>query len=796
MDNRPHGREKHITGAGKDIQKKGGGLHSEPVGRTGGMPNASSGRATGQTRASGGGLIKIIIIAALLLGGGGAGVSGLLGGFGGGSTESAVPSYTQQPQVQQTQQVTQQTASSFDLGSLFSSGTITSTSSGWNRSSNVGKLNTEVAQEAREKRTVILGNGSDTVTVMVYMCGTDLESRSGMASSDLQEMINATLSGNVNVIVYTGGCSQWKNSVISSKVNQIYKIEDGGIKCLVKDAGDAAMTKPATLTGFIEYCTKNYPANRNELILWDHGGGSISGYGYDQKYQSAGSMTLKGISEALQAAETSFDFIGFDACLMATLENALTVAPYADYLIASEETEPGVGWYYTNWLTALSQNPSMSTLEIGKKIADDFVSVCARSCSGQKTTLSVVDLSELESTVPEAFKAFASDTAGLLQNDQYKTVSDARSTSREFAVSSKVDQVDLVDLAYNMETEEGKALAEAILGAVKYNNTSSNMTNAYGLSIYFPYQKTGKVDSAVAAYNAIGIDSEYSRCIQKFASLETGGQAVSGSTGTPLSTLLGGSNSSSVGSDMISSILSGLLSGNSSSYLGKSLDVESDAQYLTANRFDASALIWTENNGTYEMVLSEDQWSLVHDLELNVFFDDGEGYIDLGCDNVFDFTESGALKGSFDGTWLAVNDQPVAYYYIDTVEDGENYTVTGRIPVLLNGSRADLMIVFDNAHPYGTIAGARIDYRDNETETVAKSMTGLSDGDEIIFLCDYYSYDGQYRDSYALSDPWVYQDAEEVTISNVYIDASAASALYKFTDLYNQEYWTALIPKE
>lgn len=809
MENRPQGREKNITGSGK-VQKNGSGLHTGPVGRAEGYAgrkeNAQSGTGRpaqtgrsagpnrgysgGQTRASGGGLIKIIAAIVVLLGGGGFGISSLLGGGSTGGEPTDV--YSGSSYTQPSNQNTSQGSSVFDIASLLS-GSVGNVSSGWTNSANTGRLDTTVASGAREKRTEILGSGRDTVTVMIYMCGTDLESKSGMATSDLKEMLAAAMSSQVNVLIYTGGCTQWKNNVVSNSYNQIYRIKDGGLECLVSNDGSAAMTTPSTLTGFIQYCTKNYPANRNELIFWDHGGGSLTGYGYDEKNRNAGSMTLKGINEALSNAGTTFDFIGFDACLMATLENALTLEPYADYLIASEETEPGIGWYYTDWLTALSNNTSMSTLEIGKKIADDFVSTCNIKCSGQKTTLSVIDLAELESTVPAAFKSFASDTAELLENNQYKTVSDARSSSREFAVSSKIDQVDLADLAYHLGTPEGQALAEAILGAVKYNRTSSNMTNAYGLSIYFPYQKTTKVNSAVSTYDAIGIDSEYSRCIQQFATMETSGQAVAGGNTSPLPAI-SGSTGTTVSSDMISGILSGLLSGSSSGFFGRNLDVESTAQYLTENRFDPSALVWKQADGRYQISLTEAQWSLVQDLELNVFFDDGEGYIDLGCDNVFDFTESGALLGEYDGTWLAINDQPVAYYYIDTVYDGDNYTISGRIPVLLNGSRAELLVVFDTEHPYGYIAGARSDYRSGETETVAKSTAELTAGDEIIFLCDYYSYDGTYQDSYYLGEPWTYT-GEAVTISNVYIDSAAASAMYLFTDIYCQNYWTQPIPQ-
>lgn len=217
------------------------------------------------------------------------------------------------------------------------------------------------------------------------------------------------------------------------------------------------------------------------------------------------------------------------------------------------------------------------------------------------------------------------------------------------------------------------------------------------------------------------------------------------------------------------------------------------AQYLTDNQFDASALVWTKNSaGTVCMPLSEKQWSLVQNLELNVFYDDGHGFIDLGLDNVFDFTDDGSLKGEYDGTWLAINNQPVPYYHVDTMDDGETYCITGRVPVMLNGERADLILVFDNEHPYGFVAGARMDYRDGQTETVAKSMTQLNEGDVIDFICDYYGYDGSYQDSYLMGDQMVVSG--ELTISNVYIDATKAQPTYLFTDIYQQQYWTPVLP--
>ena len=68
------------------------------------------------------------------------------------------------------------------------------------------------------------------------------------------------------------------------------------------------------------------------------------------KFAEYNQFNLSEINKALKDSGITYDFIGFDACLMATVETALVASNYADYMIASEETEPGVGWYYTDWL--------------------------------------------------------------------------------------------------------------------------------------------------------------------------------------------------------------------------------------------------------------------------------------------------------------------------------------------------------------------------------------------------------------------------------------------------------------
>ena len=779
---RPRSREKHVSGPAKSVQKRGEGLHTGPVGGAG-ASSPEAGSAGSRSVRSGGGVKLIALLLAALLGGGG-GLSFLLGG-----------------QPSQSSSGTENPSGGGDLSALLGGLGGGNVSSGWQWEANTGRLDTGVDPAAREKYTRLLGGGADTATIMVYMCGTDLESRSGMGTADLQEMLAAGLGDSVNLLVYTGGCKSWRNNLVSSSVNQIWQVKDGTLACLEEDLGSAAMTGPDNLAGYIRWCAQNYPASRYELILWDHGGGSVSGYGYDEKFASAGSMDLAGIDAALEKAGVKFDFIGFDACLMATVETALALARHGDYLIASEETEPGVGWYYTNWLTALGENPSMPTVEIGKNIVDSFVDECAQKCRGQLTTLSVVDLAELEATVPARLGAFAQSASKLIQDKQYRTVSNARSGAREFAQSSRIDQVDLAHLARNLGTPEGEALTEALLGAVKYNRTSSNMTNAYGLSIYFPYQQASNVDRAVNLYRQTGMDEDYARCIQQFASLEVSGQAASGGTASPLPALLGTISGGSGSMDAISQILSGFLeggfggvagltSGNTGFLDGRALDLEETAQYLAENRFDPASLVWASGpDGKPVMSLSEEQWALVDALELNLFYDDGQGYIDLGLDNVYEFDGNGALLGTQDGTWLAIEGQPVAYYHTATVDDGGSYAITGRVPVLHNGSRAELVLVFDSERPVGYVAGVQALYTEGETGTIAKSAAGLQSGDTLEFLCDYYSYDGGYLDSYLLGEPLTVGE-EELSISNVPLEGGALLATFRFTDIYNQHYWT------
>ncbi len=680
----------------------------------------------------------------------------------------------------------------------------TTYSSNWHLSNNVGQLNSSVQSGIRAKRTKILGNRRDSVTIMVYMCGSDLESQAAMGSYDLQEMASANIADNVNLIVYTGGTTKWNNQVVSSRRNQIYQIVGGGqLGLLVDNAGTGSMVDPNTLVSFIEFCEENFEANRYELILWDHGGGSVSGYGYDEKFPNRGSMSLAQLDSALTQAGVEFDFIGFDACLMATTETALMLSEHADYMIASEESEPGIGWYYTNWLSKLSANTSMPTVEIGKNIADDFVSMCASKTPKQTATLSVIDLAEIEDLIPAVLSEFSRSTSQLIDSD-YRTVALARKGSREFAQESALDMVDLVDLASKLDTQEGKNLCQSLMSAIKYNNTSRGISNAYGLSIYFPYRSGKYVNTVLNTYNQIDMNKDYSELVRNFATYQTSGQVSSGGSHNPYQSY-GGSNyqnyySSQSSEELILDVLNLFLGGGYSqessydSYYGSGLDflfggrsLDNVSRYIAENHFDGDL-----NFKDGKIGLSEKQWSMVDALKVNLFIQDENGYIEMGKDSVYDIDENGNLLAPDELTWLAISvDEEnwviVPYYDLYSTVDGDNTVYTGRIPVMINGKYANLITMMDDEE--AAIVGISYDYKD-EADVVSKNLSEFAEGDVIVPVCDYYDLDGNFMDGFELNNKLTVKD--NVYLGDVELgDQYKTLISYEFTDIYGQKYYSS-----
>ena len=690
--------------------------------------------------------------------------------------------------------------------------------------------------KARAKRVTPLGGGKDKVTIMVYMCGTDLESKYGMATNDLVEMYNATIGDNVNLLVETGGCKKWRNNVLSSSSNQIYRVASGGIETREANFGNKSMVDPSNLLDFINYCKSNYPANRNILIFWDHGGGSITGYGYDEKSGGNDSMDLAEIDSALSRAGVVFDWIGFDTCLMSTLETDLVCTKYADYIIASEETEPGTGWYYTNWLTTLSRNTSIDTETLAAQICDDFLAASRKADRNALVTLSCVDLAKLEGVVPELFNRFSASTNALLESSSYRTVSNARATVRQFAEGNGLNQIDFPDFCDRIGTAESKVLAEALRSCVTHNST--NISRAYGVSIYFPYESVKSMNAAVRTYDSIGMDTEYTKCIRTFASMAAGGQiAYSGSTqnyGQPagsidLGQLLGGGYSNPLGSlfgdyttssgsassgysvspaDILSLLqqMSGRSAPSAYSWFDPGIASKS-AKYISENYINPGEIYLKKgSDGNYRVTLTDEQWALLESVELNVFLDDGKGFIDLGLDNVFTI-DGNDLVYDYNKSWITVSDGSgsslVSYYMTsDSKLDDGTWVTRGRIPAQLTRKDSEtnedvvtlvnLEVVFDKDNPDGVITGWRPFYDENEL-MFAKGNMPLLEGDVLTFLCDYYRYDGTYDDTYLLGSKMLVGKSG-LTVGSSYITGiDGFSVTFRLTDIYGNRIWTPAV---
>lgn len=670
-----------------------------------------------------------------------------------------------------------------------------------------------VSSGARKKYTNIIGNNKDEVTVMVYMIGTDLESGYGAASRDLQEMYYAGIEDNINVVIETGGCKKWQLDISNNYIER-YTVNSSGLHPLQTKIKSEPMTDPDVLSDFIRYASNNFPANRYMLILWDHGGGSVTGYGYDEKYPYAESMSPALISKALKNGGVKFDVVGFDACLMANLETAIAVEPYADYLIGSEETEPGGGWYYTNWLNKLDSNTSISTVELGKLIIDDYVEESLRENRRSELTESITDLAELKYQISKPLAKFANSLSLKLNNNEYNTLATSRSKTKEFSRSSGLDQVDLIDLASNMNLDGSNDLINAIKKSVKYNRTA-NINNAYGLSAYFPYASLSKMSKMSEIYEDINMDSDYTKAIQSFATYASSGQITAhnyGSSGTSLfDSLMGYDYSgSSYSSDDIYSLLFNSLTGNNgysnyydgysneygygsySDLFGGSSDwVDSSlfsniSDYFGRNHLDASRLEVTKKKGQNVISLTEDEWSLIDTIMLQMFIDDGEGYIDLGMDNSFEFNKDGDLIVDADGTWLTINDHFIAYYLVsDEYISDDNYRITGRVPALLNNQRVDIMIEFTPENNYGKVLGAKSIYEDSDAQQ--KGLIEIENGDEIKFLCNYYSYDGELLQECQLGSSLKVNGS--LQLYNTGIDNDYVYT-YCFLDHYGNKMWT------
>lgn len=359
-------------------------------------------------------------------------------------------------------------------------------------------------------------------TVLVYMNGSDLEGDYGAATADLGEMeealqaINAS-SETVRIVIEAGGSTGWEHEVMEDADYGRFCITSEGVADFT-EMDTRNMGEADTLADFINYGIGAYPAEHYILIFWNHGSGTIEGFGSDSNYEGD-ALTLTEIELAFQMSDmtSTFDLICFDACLMGTIETVSTLNEYAEYMIASAELEPEEGYDYS-WLEIFAEyradeytENALDTELIGSTILQTYISYY-----GEKYTLS---LALIDMSTYEAFE----ETVGLLvenisyDDTFYHYLGGVRDDLQGFGNENGIESAEAVDamallnvLGQYTDNEGLLAQLETIYSELVIEVASTGYQgDMSGLSIYLPSGSNEMASSDILEYKNITFCEAY-----------------------------------------------------------------------------------------------------------------------------------------------------------------------------------------------------------------------------------------------------------------------------------------------
>lgn len=591
-------------------------------------------------------------------------------------------------------------------------------------------------------------------TILVYMCGTDLESNYAAATSDILEAISAQYSDNVRIVYQTGGTNTW-NSSVSSTAIQRYVNVDGDLE-LVGELNDASMGAEATLTDFISWGVENYPAQKMGLVFWNHGGGSISGVCFDEKHDYD-SLSLSEIDKSLSTVydkmTDKFEFIGFDACLMSTLETANMLVPYARYMFASEETEPGGGWNYTDIMNFLAQNPDADGAALGEMQCSSYYQHCIDNGDYEGSTFAITNLSALD----DLLVSFNTTAKQLYENGDINAIARAVFKADNFGGNTRSEgYTNMVDLK-SMLTAVSPYASNAADTISKLDNvvvskiSGPQHTTAGGLSLYYPLAVQGSTE--LSTFSSVCTSAYYLALVDKIAYGTTGGDPLTYDNSYLINDI-----------DDINEVDANFndnIGANNDSFQG----CDDESCPLTINN------IYFDSDGTYTIDLeSLDEVSFA---TCTLFMDCGDGsLIYLGEDDDVIYNENKILD-NFSGEWIYMNGVAMPVEIVSQTEDSSIFTCS----ILLNGSEENLRIVYDWNTSEWRIAGIWGGIDEN-TGMAMRSNTVLNDGDIIQPI---YNWLDENSDEYFAGDEIIYNNADTA----IYYDLLPASDYYYAISIYD-----------
>ncbi len=557
-----------------------------------------------------------------------------------------------------------------------------------------------------------------------YLCGSDLETNGGFATIDLMEMMEVQLPENVNVVIQTGGAGVWQNEWMDASKIQRWLYNSEGLQ-LVDEQESANMGDAQTLYDFLYFANENYPADKVAVTFWNHGGGSVSGAAFDEIY-GLDSLDLAEMYEAFNAVwpadaeNPALELVGFDTCLMATVDVAGVFQNFARYFVASEEVEPGNGWLYSGWLGELAANPSMEGDGLGIAICNTYYEGCEAVGTQDQTTLSCTDLTKLTPLL-EAYEAFGQEALIAASQDSgfFAELGRAASQSENYGGNTReqgyANMVDLGHLARQTEwmLPSARSVSDALAECVIYKVGGIYRAEATGLSCYYSYN--GDIDD-LNGYVEVGTGLAFKQLY------------VYGLTGN--------------------------MAGGSDEYLA-SLDIDEMPEIVTLADMDwDGAPLDVNDNGTAFLTLGPDADSVLAGIGFQMFYVDeaNDQMLLLGTDN--DMTadwDDGVFHDNFRGVWGAIDGHLV---YMELSFDGEDYNLYS-VPILLNGEMYNLQVAYDFTMEEWSILGATQGLDDSGM--AAKEMRLLEEGDVITTIWKMASYSDD--------DDFEMYTAEELTVT-------------------------------
>ncbi|WP_295858315.1 clostripain-related cysteine peptidase [uncultured Oscillibacter sp.] len=568
------------------------------------------------------------------------------------------------------------------------------------------------------------GGDGGSWAVYWYLCGSDLETNYGCATTDLSEMMEVQLPENVNVVIETGGASVWQNDEMDPSKLQRWLYNSEGLQ-LLEEQDTANMGDAQTLYEFLDFANTNYPADHVAVTFWNHGGGSVSGAAFDELHD----LDSLDLSEMYQAfnevwpantADPALELVGFDTCLMATVDVASVFQNFAKYLVASEEVEPGNGWLYSGWLGALAEDPSMDGAALGRAICDSYYEGCEAVGTEDQTTLSLTDLTRLTPLL-EAYEAFGQEAFAAAAEDPgfFAELGRAAAQSENYGGNTReqgyTNMVDMGHLARQTAwmLPSAQGVLDALADCVLYQVGGVYRSEATGLSCYYSYN--GDVDD-FNGYATLG-ESLAFKYLYAYG-------------------------------------LTGELDESGMEYLSE-LNIEElpDRLTLADTDWDGAALD-VDEDGTSFLSLGPEAGDILSSIGFSLFYVDEENdqMLLLGTDN--DMTadwDNGTFYDNFRGVWGAIDGHLV---YMELSYEGDDYNLYS-VPILLNGEEYNLQVAYDFTAEEWSILGARQGIDDSGMAD--KELRLLEEGDQITTIWQLASFSGD--------DDFEMYTAEELTVT-------------------------------